>query len=723
MARVKHLQTRLTSGELDPLLRAQVELKHYHNGAGKLRNVLILPQGGGRPRFGTEYIETVPLAPSSALSPVRLMGFKFSTEQHYLFMFYHLGLKIYKDGALQATVTTPWAHDELNASFDANGNVEQTGISWTQSLDSLIVFHEDYQPRHIQRTGSDTSWAISTYTFDNIPRFAFPGETYVNGVDEVQKLEMPNPSGGAWVAGDVFKLILGGEDTDAIAYDANADNMRDAMQTALRAMPGTSADGITVTHDGTGASTTVSVDFTITLSGTEGKQPWGAMGFDIVNAENVPGINITVTTEGEKEGEDVWSATVGWPRCGVLWQGRLWMAGSKSRPQTLWGSRSGKIQDFNDKKSDDDYAINVTADTDDVSAIFNIHVGRHFQLFTSSGEFYIPKSDTEPITPQNISLRRSTQRGSKPGLRVFEVDGGTLFMQRRGRSLREFIYSDTELAYMANNISLLSSHLIRDPVDMFLRQSTSTEDADYLFFPNDDGTMATFCTLRNQEVNAFTLLETAGDFIAGAVDLDDIYLVVERTIDGTAHRYLERARDDLRVDCAVYDDALGSPASGITGATHLANETVDILLDDIPQAQGTVNGSGALTFDRDAQSSYQVGLPWPDVSADTEYPGLRWMVQTLPPEVQLSDGTMVGRKRRIVTVTAALYETTGLQINGNRISFRQFGSELLDQATPEFTGSKHERGFLGWDREGLLTIGDDVPTKATLLGLAYSIGV
>ena len=59
MARVSSLQATFTSGELDPLLAARSDVKHYYNGADKMRNVLAIPQGGAIRRPGLKYVDGV----------------------------------------------------------------------------------------------------------------------------------------------------------------------------------------------------------------------------------------------------------------------------------------------------------------------------------------------------------------------------------------------------------------------------------------------------------------------------------------------------------------------------------------------------------------------------------------------------------------------------------------------------------------------------------------
>lgn len=721
MPTIKELKTNFVGGEQDPLLRARSDVKAYFNGAEKLRNVIVLPQGGARTRPGSLYQWEVPTMGGGALSAVRMFEFRFSTEQTYLFVFSHLRVDIFRHGIHQATVVTPWASADLRAELTPQGDLISTGISITQSRDTMLVFHQNHQTRQIKRGGSHVIWNISLYAYRNIARFDFGDTAYVNGVDEVQTLEFPNPgTQGDWVAGDTFKLILEDEKTDNIQYDATAATLATRIQDALRKLPNVDAPGITVVVS-SGGPTTPSATFTVTFSGNNGKRPWGAMAYETVSVKQVPSIEIIVTVPGERQGEDVWSDARGWPRCGVFFQGRLWVAGTRFLPNTMWASRAGAPLDFNAKKIDADYGISATTDTDDVPAFVTIFAGRHLQLFSTSAEFYIPISESDSVTPENIVLRRTTSRGCKPGLRVFEVDGATLFVQRLGKALREFIFADVELAYQANNISLLASHLMRDPVSFALRRSSSTDDADYLFMPNSDGTMTVFCTLRTQEVNAMALWETNGLYDDVAVVLEDVYFSIIRTIDGVDRKFIELMDPTITLDCALKDDDLGAPAAGTTLA-HLPDTLIDYERDGFIRQPVTSNGAGVITFDKPAQTSFVAGLKYPEVLPDIA-PGFIWAIRTLPFAIQLQDGASLGRKRRVVNADVQLFETTALTVNGTEIAFKEFGIDALDTPVVPYTGIKRARGFLGWDYDGYVLMGSDISTRATVLGLSYSVSI
>ena len=719
MARIKELKTNFVGGEQDPLLKQRSDVKAYYNGAEKLRNAIVLPQGGVRVRPGSRYLWSVPAMDGGALSNVRMFEFQFSTEQTYLFVFHHLKATVFRDGVVVATITTPFTSANLRPQITDKGDVISTGISVTQSRDTMLIFHQDHHTRKIKRGTTHSDWTISEWEFRNLQRFDFGDTTYTNGVDEEQQMSFPAPgSQGDWVGGDTFKLILEDEKTDNISYTADSEQLRARMEFALKRLPNVDAAGLTVSVTGSPVS---SATFFVNFGGSNGKRPWGALAYETISVKQVPSIDIIVSIPGERQGEDVWSDTRGWPRCGCFFQGRLWVAGTKYLPNTLWSSRSGAPNDFNSKKIDSDYGISATTDTDDVPAFIQIFAGRHLQLFSTAAEFYVPVSETEPVTPENITLRRTTSRGCKPGLRVFEVDGATHFVQRRGKALREFLFADTELAYQANNISLLASHLMRDPVGFALRRSSSTEDADYEFLPNSDGTMTVFCTLRLQEVNAMTLWETDGLYDDVAVVLDEVYFSVIRTVNGQQVKMIEIMDDAIAIDCGVSGFDLPSPVAGVT-LSHLPNKLIEYQIDGLIRQPRQANGSGAITFDRPATSSYIAGLKYPEVLPE-EAPGFIWAIKTLPFETQLPDGASMGRKRRVVSADVRVFETSDLVVNGTPIAFREFGLNVLDTPVAPFTGVKRVRGLLGWDYDGQVTIGSDISTKATILGLSYTVSI
>jgi hypothetical protein len=411
-------------------------------------------------------------------------------------------------------------------------------------------------------------------------------------------------------------------------------------------------------------------------------------------------------------------------------EGRLFFGGSKSRPSTIWGSKIGLFYEFVPTENLDDDAVEATLDTNDLNVITDIISGRDFQVFTTGGEFFVPQQGSDPITPLTFTFKNVSRNGIKPGTRVQSVESGTVFIQRQGKSLNEFVFADTQLTYITQRISLLSGHLLKGPQRMAIRRATSTDEADLLLLTNTtDGTMAAFSIMRSQQITAPSEFVTDGEFIDVGVDVTDIYTVAERVASGAlllesgseilteggdgivqefaGIKYLIELFDDaVYTDCAVTGGAAASASSLV-----MTRKTVNVICDGVPQGNEVVSGSGTVTFDRASVFSYEVGLPF------TVY------AKTMPAEIQLQTGSRVSFKKRIVEISAVVKDTQELEINNQPVAFRLMDNPLLDEPVPTFTGIKRVNGVLGYDREQAIEISQTLPLKMTLLGLDYRIAV
>ena len=290
-------------------------------------------------------------------------------------------------------------------------------------------------------------------------------------------------------------------------------------------------------------------------------------------------------------------------------------------------------------------------------------------------------------------------------MRVQQLESGTIFVQRQGKSLNEFAYTDTQLTYVTQKISLLAGHLLRTPTRMALRRSVATDENDLLLITNaDDGMMAVFSLLRAQNVIAPSEFITIdGSFVDVGVDISTIYVVVKRNVNGTFQYFVEAFDNDLLTDSSKTGGAAAS-----VSMSHVATETVNVILDGSVQANQAVPSGGTVTFPRSSVTKYEVGLP------------ISVKAVTMPVDLKLQTGTRIGFKKRIVEVNALVASTQHMKINTIEVPFRAFG-DILDEAVDEYTGTKTMHGLLGYTTEGKITIEQDVPLKMTLLGLEYKV--
>jgi hypothetical protein len=656
VARFVDFQTNFVTGELDPLLRARVDLQQYNNALAKATNVVIQPQGGLRRRPGLKHIIELPNSGTeSAANGVRLINFEFSVDDSYMLCFVATRMFVIKDGVLITDINGT-GNNFLTTSITA---AMLDDLCWVQSADTMVIVHPDLSPVKLVRGGTDASWTISTITFDSIPLYAFA-------------LTVSNP------AADITPSAVSGNVTiTASAGVFSAGNVNQYINSSPQGRAKI-------------------VEF---VSTTEVKA-----------VTEYPFFSTALIASGNWEleagYESVWSATKGYPRSVTFHEGRLYFGGSKSRPSTIWGSKVGLFFDFSATELLDDDAVEATLDTSQLNVIVDMLSGRDLQVFTTGGEFFVPQAGTDPITPLTLTFKNVSKNGTKPGTRVETIETGTIFVQRQGKALNEFLFSDTQLTYVTSRISLLSGHLLKGPKRIALRRATSTDEGDLLLVVNaTDGTLAVFSVMRSQQVVAPSEYTTDGTFVDVQTDVNDIYCATKRTFNGTDRYFVELFQDARFTDCAF----IGGAAASASSLPH-EGKALNVICDGVPQSNETVS-SGSVTFDRASTTSYEVGLPF------------TVFAKTMPAEIQLQSGTRVSFKKRIVQVNAIVNDSQHLNINSQPVPFRNFDNPLLDLPIQEFTGVKRLDGIRGYDREAAIEVTQTLPLKMTLLGLEYKIAV
>lgn len=753
MSRLTQIQSNFSVGELDPLIRSRIDLQQYYNGLEKAQNVVVQPQGGMTRRPGLRFIAELPSA-GAPQNGTKLIPFRYSTEQSYMLAFINNRMYVFKDQVL-VTGINGGSDDFLTTTI---GSANLSTLFYTQNASVLILVQEDMAPKIIQRGANHVTWTVSDITFDSIPKARFSAATYTpqgtlnpSGTDGNITLThgFSTETGTAQAGGATTITLASGENTNDDFYNG----------LFIEITSGTGNGQVNFITDYVGSTKVATVQNTWTTNPAS-DSAYSISGFkslavgqyfqDGTNFGRARVVKVNSNTEAEAtveipffdsntlaQGdwsldayyEPAWSTTRGWPRSCTFHEGRLYMGGSKSLVNTLWGSKVGLIYEFFPTESLADDAIAAELDTDQVNPIVALRSGRDLQIFTDSAEFFVPQADLDPITPSNIVVKSSSRRGMKHGIRPAAAESGTLFIQRSGRALREFSFSDSELSYVSTNISLLSSHLIINPQDMALRPSSSTDEGDLLLVVNGTATadtrgisaelqggIAAYTLLRAQNVVAPARWITDGTFLNVATDVDDVYVVVKRTLSSGAKYYVEVFDEDRTTDSSIqYYSGAASPDVAIPTNTtagslsHLEGKTLDVVADDIVEADKTVS-SGNITLDSVPSTYVEAGLPY---SIE---------VITMPFEPRLPSGNVQGQRRRVLEATPFLYQSQNLAINGWEIPFRKL-PVTLGSGPVTFTGEKRIMPLLGYSRTSQLTITQTQPLFFTMLGIEYKVSV
>jgi len=472
----------------------------------------------------------------------KVFEWQYAPDHSFVCVLTQYNLRIYRTPHGAVTATTYLADIPMpytGAYAVAGSQVDQVRVAQTENV--MLLFQEDNYPYKIVFDGTDGANAFESniQTFINIPQFDYNDASSPTPVAAVQIATFASFDDGQQyqvsVDGVLSKDITYGGDDNADEQAATAANLASALQD----MPVFGFTGVSVERSGTHA-------YTITMSG-ESANSYGLFSGFATSGGTSDTIGFSLATPGTPRTEDVWSATRGFPKMGVFNEGRLWFGGTKSKPQTILASRSGAFFDFYSKKGEDDEGIFVTIDSRELTSIVDINPDRGLQVFCSGAEFLL-----KGVTPSTIEIIAQTQHGSYP-LEVQSIDGATLFVDKNGRTLRQYLFNFNEDAYTSNDISVLSSQLIDNPKDMAILKGSTTEDANWLFIVNEDGNAGVLNTMRNQDINGFTRWTApTGNVLDSCCTVDNnLYVVTKRTFGVSGSSFLERWNFDSLLDASV----------------------------------------------------------------------------------------------------------------------------------------------------------------------------
>jgi len=644
-------------------------------------------------------------------SDAKLEDFSIEDDRHYLLEFTRDNIAVFRSVVVGLNVQTTRVAD-IKPEYDSTVDVSTVR---TAQIENVMLVFGNFEPMRIVNLGTDEDWVLDNIPFTNIPQFDYDDALSPTPVDDVQVLTL---AGGSLAKGDRFQVDIESIQSKNITFagDGTADEQAATVfniQKNLQEMPVFGETGVAVSR--TGALT-----YTITISGESTKDFELFSGY-FTEGDATNTVSFAKTANGSPRKEDVWSATRGYPKTACFYEGRLVLGGTPSKPQSIFMSKTGSFFDFEIDEGDDDEGIFATISARKLNDIVDVYPGRNLQIFTSGAEFAVT---SKPVTPSNIQIDPQTSHGAR-NIEVQDVDGSTIFVDRHGKSLLSFLYSFNEDAYTTDDRSVLASHLINQPVDMALLAGTASDDANWLFIVNSDGSATILNTLRSQDINGFTSWNTAGQIKSVCVVDDQLFMTVEREVNGVDKLYIERWDFDYRMDCSI--KSLVDVGTGeIDGLDHLEQETVTVVTRQgfadayenyVIGSQPVASGSIILDLN-DAFSlvTYEVGLPFVPT------------IKPMPLNTNIGSGQNQMRLKKIVRMNVRVYESYGIYIDGIPVPVRSFGeagvttSPLAGGSIIPKTGIIEDvYDINGWGREVVPTITCPDPTPMHIQMIEYEI--
>lgn len=739
MSELRFNQSDFTAGQLDPKVFARDDYAGYYRGAKDLTNMLVLPQGGITRRWGTRYVSTLT---TTNPTNTQLVTFVYEDSATYLLCFYDSSLDIYLENILLMTMSVPYMPEDVQ------------NIRYTQIQNRMVFVNENFQPYQLIRSPDGpnpiTGFSADTLTIANpltigwiVPvQFSTTGSlpttspqiyrnrTYFAKVITTNTVKLYSTSQDAYDDTNAYTITALGASSALLVQNSwtfSAINFSflpsydfDDGYTTITFTPSATYGTITLT-----ASSAIFTPEHVggLFYGNGGSLRITGYTSDVIVSGNVildfppiPGGSTPEPIIGSEAflGQPAWSNTLGWPRTATYFQGRLWLGGSRSISNGVWGSVINSPYDFDDSDPTlADTGISYYPSSGSQSYVLSLTSASTLLIHTNTGTFSTPIGNETPLTPTNFVINEQTKDGVSSVQPVF-IDNQVVYIDRSGKNAKNLIYDIIQGRYVLNNISVASSFAIKNPVDMDSFNEPSETNASFVLFVNDDGTLGIFNTLIEQQIAAWSMAttlmsdETEAYYRHVVAAMNQCWFIVERLVDGQNVLMIEALDFSVKTDCSKTYSNWGSAT--LTGLSYLEGETLQIVADgSVLQPQEVIGGEIVLS---EAYDDIQVGLQY--VANFTPMP-----IGSLP-------GTPANlyKPMMIREMYVYFYQSLGMTFNGFTIPTTQIQNYSFNEPMVPATGRYEIPPMLGWDNQSAeINIRQSLPLPMTILGVGYILEI
>jgi hypothetical protein len=721
-------------GEVSGSTLMRTDSPIYNSSAQSLQNMIVLSEGSVKKRPGLKHIYTYSGITFDPDHPGQshLFKFTFSDDEQYLISVEHEQVRCFHleangDVTLVETITQDTNANALP--FDQDYLQEYTAAQYG---DVMFISHPLFMPRMIIRT-SLTSFEITPFSFDERRDGKVTYQPYSVFHPTGVTLDPSGTTGSItltasanyWTAAHVGTIVLYGEsEVEITGYTSptvvsgtviDALRIRLSVLNPLRTIDGSNQVEVTHLEHGFAGGETIVIENAAAVGGINTGNLNGTRTVATIIDENTYTFTAGGSASSAEDGggyvslvthapttdwsEQSFSAVRGYPQAVAFHENRLCFGGTLSEPDTIWMSKIGGFFNFSVGDANDNEAITLTSATGSVNEIRYMISNRDLQVFAAGSELYIPTYLNQAITPINAQIRQQTPYGCEYTQPV-SIDGATIFVQKGGSVVREYLYTDSEDAYTSTAVSTIASHLIFSPKCMTVAHGAFGGAESYAAMTNGNGDIALFGSNRAERRAAWTRFTTEGNFCSVCGIHERLFVNVWGNDD---KMYLCEFTGEVGLDRYVY----GAVSSGYVdvSAAFAVDDVVAVIGFD-----GTNNGYLGTYPVVDNGGTASVNL-----SAMTgfthAYVGLAFTAQvvTNPIDGSLGNGPATGDVRGVSSAILDLRNTGSVKVNGS--------AGLIGTT---FTGKKEFR-ILGYGRDPQITIEQNEPLPLQVNGLVAEL--
>lgn len=658
-------QSRFTMGEVDEVNWKRTDFEDYLSAAQSLLNAEIGSTGLAKKRPGTKALLDV----NAYASPnSKLYEFTDKFGEYYLVLsapgFMHVFTIDNDILQFYQSVVTPYTSEQL------------LELDYTEDNDSIVFTVGNYIPSRL----FVQSYGPVVFEFEELNIFPFPAYDF------------------GQINYDGFTVSLTGNTTTA-TFEF----------TGLASDPGYTTEWIGGQIIGGGSTSEQPLGYGIITNVV----PWDGTKVVFTLDVRVP-FKIPGSTKGSEYSvrQPSWSDDLGWPKKVALYQNRVWYGNTRSLPNSVFGSQINKPINFDVGTGEDTEAIIYSLGQTNTGGITWINPGKQLEIYTSNFEFVAPQDVNTALTPETFTIRLQDAYGSSSTLKPVNYTNDSYYASKTGKAFINFRFDGIGQAYTSTNISIASTHLIKQPKNRALIRGTDSSQDNFIYLLNDDNTITAFQFAVQGGLAAFTPFvfeeDDNGNSIVNTLDIftinNEIYLLKYYTLSN--FYVIEKFQNEYKIDS--YIDSTMTPDGEVLGLGLLEGYTVTVLCDSQDYGQYLVQDGQIMVFNpNEVSCPVQVGLIYP------------FELRTM----YIYSGPSKGNwEKHLTEINIDYYQSLNFYINGKLVPYQTFANTQQQLPPVPQTGTAVYYPVRGWNRYDTITITQNAPFDIQILSIDYQIG-
>jgi hypothetical protein len=684
-------QTMFNTGEVDVVTWKRTDVNEYITAAQSLRNAEVGTTGLAKKRKGTSLLFN---ATGYAIGNSHMYEFVDKNGNYYVLLSVNAAFFVFSAPGNQVNVIT---HTGNQVVTNTGANVvafannltflgavptpyligDLDNIDYTQDNDSLILTNPNYPPGRIY---------ISAYNGSSPPTFSFAFlDIYPLPAYDFNTINYNNFT---------------------VALSVSVSNVLTFQFTGVGANPGFTSAWIGGQIIGGGATDIDPIGYAIITA--VGYSAGGGGTVTFLATVQIPFQTTNYATQGSQYSvrQPAWSAVLGYPAKVLFFQNRLWLGNTRSLNNTVFGSKINSPINFDVGTGRDTDAIVYTIGQTNSGAILWMNGGKQMEIYCQNFEFACPQDQNTALTPSTFSIRQQSSYGASPALKPVTYINDSYYSTKTGTALVNYHFNGIGLTYTSSNISVASSHLVKQPTNRALLRGSDTSQDNFIYLINPDNTLTAFQFATEYKLAALTpvIFEQGIDLIDIVTINNQVYILKRYQLN--ENYTIEAFNDTTKVDCTF--NASMQSSGLVTGLSLLENYLVQVIYLNQDFGQYVVHGG-------------QITVNNPQGIADTVMIGILYDVE-IKPMYLFSGSASAPFQKQMTRIYVDYYNSLDFNINGNLVPYQNFAEIQAGLPLVPKTDTAIVAPFSGWNRFSTFSITQSSPFDLQILSIGYQIG-